>query len=123
MNFEICNKYITFAMRRIIRSLEFDEFYESSPKRVREKLNYALNIIAEIKVVSTKLVKKLIGTDFYELRISTENEWRVIVLAIDDNNFIECENILLLNGFMKKSTKDYGREIKKAQMIINDILI
>lgn len=123
MNFEICNKYITFAMRRIIRSLEFDEFYESSPKRVREKLNYALNIIAEIKVVSTKLVKKLIGTDFYELRISTENEWRVIVLAIDDDNFIECENILLLNGFMKKSTKDYGREIKKAQMIINDILI
>ncbi len=110
-------------MRRIIRSLEFDEFYESSPKRVREKLNYALNIIAEIKVVSTKLVKKLIGTDFYELRISTENEWRVIVLAIDDDNFIECENILLLNGFMKKSTKDYGREIKKAQMIINDILI
>lgn len=123
MNFEICNKYITFAMRRIIRSLEFDEFYESSPKRVREKLNYALNIIAEIKVVSTKLVKKLIGTDFYELRISTENEWRVIVLAIDDDNFIECENILLLNGFMKKSTKDYGREIKKAQMIINDIRI
>ena len=110
-------------MRRIIRSLEFDEFYESSPKRVREKLNYTLNIIAEIKVVSTKLVKKLIGTDFYELRISTENEWRVIVLAIDDDNFIECENILLLNGFMKKSTKDYGREIKKAQMIINDILI
>lgn len=110
-------------MRRIIRSLEFDEFYESSPKRVREKLNYALNIIAEIKVVSTKLVKKLIGTDFYELRISTENEWRVIVLAIDDDNFIECENILLLNGVMKKSTKDYGREIKKAQMIINDILI
>lgn len=110
-------------MRRIIRSLEFDEFYESSPKRVREKLNYALNIIAEIKVVSTKLVKKLIGTDFYELRISTENEWRVIVLAIDDDNFIECENILLLNGFMKKSTKDYGREIKKAQMIINDIRI
>lgn len=110
-------------MRRIIRSLEFDEFYESSPKRVREKLNYALNIIAEIKVVSTKLVKKLIGTDFYELRISTENEWRVIVSAIDDDNFIECENILLLNGFMKKSTKDYGREIKKAQMIINDILI
>ena len=110
-------------MRRIIRSLEFDEFYESSPKRVREKLNYALNIIAEIKVVSTKLVKKLIGTDFYELRISTKNEWRVIVLAIDDDNFIECENILLLNGFMKKSTKDYGREIKKAQMIINDILI
>ena len=110
-------------MRRIIRSLEFDEFYESSPKRVREKLNYALNIIAEIKVVSTKLVKKLIGTDFYELRISTENEWRVIALAIDDDNFIECENILLLNGFTKKSTKDYGREIKKAQMIINDILI
>ena len=123
MIFEICNKYINFVMRKIIRSQEFDEFYESCPKRVQEKLKYALNVIAEIKVVSTKLVKKLIGTDFYELRISTENEWRVIILAIDDDNFIECENVLLLNGFMKKSTKDYGREIKKAKMIINNIVI
>lgn len=110
-------------MRKIIRSQEFDEFYESCPKRVQEKLKYALNVIAEIKVVSTKLVKKLVGTDFYELRISTENEWRVIIFAIDDDNFIECENVLLLNGFMKKSTKDYGREMKKAQMIINGIRI
>lgn len=57
-------------MRRIIRSHEFDEFYESSPKRVQEKLKYALNVIAEIKVVNTKLVKKLIGTDFYEMIIN-----------------------------------------------------
>ncbi len=110
-------------MRKIIRSQEFDEFYESSPKRVQEKLKYALNVIAEIKVVSTKLVKKLIGTDFYELRISTGNEWRVIMFTVDDDNFIECETVLLLNGFMKKSTKDYGREMKKAQMIIHDIRI
>ncbi len=110
-------------MRKIIRSQEFDEFYESSPKRVQEKLKYALNVISEIKVVSTKLVKKLIGTDFYELRISTGNEWRVIMFTVDDDNFIECETVLLLNGFMKKSTKDYGREMKKAQMIINDIRI
>ena len=109
-------------MRKIIRSREFDEFYESIPFQAQEKVKYALNVIAEIKVVSTKLVKKLVETDFYELRISMENEWRVIFVTIDKDNFIECESVLLLNGFMKKSTKDYKKETKKAQRILNDIL-
>ncbi len=56
-------------MRKLIRSNEFDEFYDSLPANVQNKVKYALNIVAEIKVVSAKLVKKLVGTDFYELRV------------------------------------------------------
>ena len=81
-----------------------------------------MNIIAEIKVVNTKLVKKLVDTDFYELRISVGNEYRVILFTIDHENFIEAEQIILLNGFMKKSTKDYKRELEKAQQILNNLL-
>ncbi len=80
-----------------------------------------MNVIAEIKVVNTKLVKKLIDTNFYELRISVGNEYRVILFTIDHENFIEAEQILLLNGFMKKSTKDYKKEIEKAQQILNNL--
>jgi Phage derived protein Gp49-like (DUF891). len=76
-------------------------------------------MMAEIKVVNTKLVKKLVDTDFYEFRISVNNEYRVILFTIDHESFIEAEQIILLNGFIKKSTKDYKKEIKKAQQILN----
>ena len=108
-------------MRTMMRSAEFDEFYNSLPANVQNKVKYALNIIAAIKVVNTKLIKKLIDTDFYELRISVGNEYRVILFTIDHENFIEAEQILLLNGFMKKSTKDYKKEIKKAEQILNNL--
>lgn len=108
-------------MRTLMRSAEFDEFYNSLPENVQNKVKYALNIIAEVKVVNTKLVKKLVETDFYELRISVGNEYRVILFTIDQESFVEAEQILLLNGFMKKSTKDYKKEFQKAQRILNSL--
>ena len=108
-------------MRNLIRSVEFDEFYGSLPANVQNKVQYAMNVLAEIRVVNTKLVKKLIDTDFYELRISVGNEYRVILFTIDHENFIEAQEILLLNGFIKKSTKDYKKEIEKAKQILNTL--
>ena len=98
--------YYICAMRTMIRSTEFDEFYNSLPANVQNKVKYAMNIIADVKVVNTKLVKKLIDTDFYELRISVGNEYRVILFTIDHENFIEAEQILLLNFLenMKKTS-------------------
>ena len=109
------------TMRTMIRSTEFDEFYNSLPQSVQSKVKYAMNILAGIKVVNTKLVKKLVDTDFYELRISVGNEYRVILFTIDHENLIEATQILLLNGFIKKSTKDYKKEIDKAQQILNNL--
>ena len=108
-------------MRTLLRSTAFDEFYNSLQMKVQNKVKYALNIIAELKVVNTKMVKKLVETDFYELRISVGNEYRVILFTIDQENFIEAEQILLLNGFMKKSTKDYKKELQMAQQILNSL--
>lgn len=108
-------------MRTILRSAEFDKFYDLLPANVQNKIKYAMNIIAEVKVVNTKLVKKLVDTEFYELRISVGNEYRVILFTIDHENFIEADRILLLNGFMKKSTKDYKNEIQKAEQILNGL--
>ena len=108
-------------MRTILRSLEFDEFYNSLPINVQTKIEYAMNIISEIKVVNSKLIKKLVDTDFYELCISVGNEYRIILFTIDHENFIESEQLLLLNGFLKKSTKDYKREIERARLILNSL--
>lgn len=90
-------------------------------QNIQNKVKYAMNIIADVKVINTKLVKKLIDTDFYELRISVGNEYRVILFTIDHENFIEAEQIILLNGFIKKSTKDYKKEIRKAEQILNSL--
>ena len=70
--------YYIFCMRTMIRSVEFDEFYN-------------------------------------------RNEYRVILFTIDHENFIEAEQVLLLNGFLKKSTKDYKKEIQKAQHILSNL--
>ncbi len=106
-------------MRQTKWSKEFKDFYNSLPVRAQNKTQYVLSVIQEVEVVSTKLVKKLVNTDFYEVRISVDNEYRVILFTLDHNNLIESKQVLLLNGFIKKSTKDYRREIRKAQQILN----
>ena len=40
-------------------------------------------------------------------------------ITLDHENIVQAEQILLLNGFMKKSTKDYKKEIQKAQHILD----
>ncbi len=110
-------------MRTIIRTQEFDQFYKTLRGNVKTKIEYALNIISEIRVVNTKLAKKLIDTEFYELRISVGNEYRIILFTIDHENLIEATQILLLNGFMKKSTKDYKKEIEKARTILKELTL
>lgn len=105
-------------MRNLIRSEEFNTFYESLDNKVKEKVDYVLSVMTEIKVVSTKFIKKLEGTDFYEMRVSVDNEYRVIIFTLDDENFIAAKNVLLLNGFIKKSTNDYKSQIKIAEKIL-----
>ena len=105
-------------MRKIIKSKEYEDFYCSLDVRTQEKLKYILQMMTDIRVINTKFVKKLENTDFYEIRVSSENEYRVVLYTIDKDNFIESEQILLLNGFVKKSTKDYKRNINVAESII-----
>ena len=105
--------------RTIYKSKAFEEFYSSLNERTRKKLQYVLQIVQDEDIVSTKFVKKLISSDFYELRISTDNEYRIINFAIDNDNFTNSKKILLLNGFVKKSESDYMKQIIIAQNIIN----
>ena len=52
------------------------------------------------------------------MRISVDNEYRIILFSIDNENVIAANDILLLNGFLKKSKKDYDREIRMASNIL-----
>lgn len=115
-------KGINQAIRTLYRTPEFDEFYFSLPKRVQDKFEYVFQIIQSIYNVSAKFAKHLEDTDLYELRVSVgTNEYRTILFAIDRDNIIESTKIILLNGFLKKSSKDYRKQIVIAQSILNDL--
>ncbi|PVX45666.1 phage derived Gp49-like protein DUF891 [Flavobacterium sp. 103] len=105
-------------MRTIFKTREFLEFLNNSETNVKDKIDYLLEIIIKQPVINIKIAKKLINTDFYEVRIQINNEYRIIVFTIDHDNINQSRNIIFLNGFMKKSTKDYDKQIKTAIKIL-----
>lgn len=104
--------------RQLIYSPEYLEFLKNCTPRMREKLLYATSILQTIAQIPSKFVKKLSNTHFYELRISAENEVRVILFATGNENINLASQIVFLNAFVKKSTKDYKQEIQKAMNIL-----
>jgi len=110
-------------MNRIMyRTIAFDSFYNSLNNRTKKKVDFVFEHIRTEKNVSTKFVKNLTNTDFYEMRISVDKEYRVILFAIDDDNFINANEIVLLNGFVKKSTADYEKQITIALKLMEEFL-
>lgn len=105
-------------MRNLQFTDEFLEFINESETNVKNKIGYLFEVLKTQSVINTKIAKKLINTDFYEIRIQVNNEYRIIIFTIDHDNINQSTEILFLNGFMKKSTKDYDKQIKKAIKII-----
>ena len=108
-------------IRELYFSNEFTEFYNALQDKVKAKFEHTMDIIRTEYVLSTKFVKHLENTDLYEMRVSVStNEYRTILFAVDDDNIILSKKILLFNGFLKKSTKDYNKQIKIAERILKD---
>ena len=106
-------------IRKIILSDEFSIYYENLSDTLKNKYTYAMQIIKTQKVVSTKFIKKIQETEFYEVRVSIgTNEYRTLLIATDNLNFMEATKVVLLNSFLKKDSKQYRQEIKKARTII-----
>ncbi len=105
-------------VRAIIISDEVVEFIDSNSKRVSTKFKYLLTILREQQIVHKSIVEKLVDTDFYELKIKAENQIRVIIFTLDHQNFNQAKEIILLNGFLKRSNKDYVKAIKISQKIL-----
>lgn len=113
---------VTFGyVRTILKTPQFEVFYDSLPQKVQLKMDYVMNVIATVYNISTKFVKHLDKTDLYEMRVSVgTNEYRTVLFAVDHDNVIEAKNIILLNGFLKKDNKDYRKQIAIAEGILNN---
>lgn len=109
-------------IRTIFYTDEFREFYDSLDEKVKKKIDYVIELIKDFKIVHTDFVKRLVNTELYEMRVSVgTNEYRSILFSIDHENIIESTQVVILNGFLKKSTKDYDKQIKKAEKILNNL--
>jgi hypothetical protein len=108
-------------MREIKKSPEFNEFYEKQPAKVQAKLDWGIQAIGRLNIISANLVKKLVDTDFYEMRVSMDNEYRVVLLAIGHDNIMKANVVYFLNCFVNKSTKDYKKQITIAYNIVKKL--
>lgn len=122
MHLEISMEQESKGIRIVYKTPQFEAFYNSLPTKVQTKFKYVIEVVTTIYDVSTKFVKHLQDSDLYEMRVSVgSNEYRTILFAIDKANIIEATQIILLNGFLKKSNKDYRKQIDIALSILNDL--
>ncbi len=106
-------------MRELYFSNEFWEFYHKQQDKVQRKFDYVISIIRTEKVLTTKFVKHLENSTLYEMRVSVgTNEYRTILFAVNHDNLILATKILVLNAFLKKSGKDYKKQIEIAENIL-----
>ena len=109
-------------IRELILTPEFEEYYNSVTDKVKEKYDYVMYILRSQRVVSAKFVKLIEKTNIYEMRVSVgDNEYRTFLFAVDASNIIESSQVILLNSFLKKDTKQYKAEIEKAKTILKNL--
>ena len=113
------NEYI----RDVFWTKVFTRFYNELPLQVQNKFDYVISIVKTEYVVSAKFIKHLENTELYEMRVSIgNNEYRTIMFTMDNPNVILATKIILLNAFMKKSTKDYKKQLRTAEKILGGLL-
>lgn len=117
----ICSMKENGDIRELYFSDEFWDFYTRQSDNVKNKFNYVFGIVRKEKVITTKFVKRLVNTEIYEMRVSVgTNEYRTVLFAADHPNILQSTKVLVLNAFLKKSTKDYNKEISKAIKILGE---
>ncbi len=85
------------------------EFIESLGPVAKSKVSNTLDLLAEYGIkLGLPHIKKVIGTDLWELRVLGGDSIRIFYVAVADRKF------LLLHGFIKKRQKAPKKEIKIA---------
>ena len=92
----------------------FWEFYNPLNQKVKDKVDYVLQIIISVQRVSTKFFKHL-EDGIYEIRVEVGSNIYRIFTFFDDNKLV-----ILLHGFQKKTQKTPRKEIERAKKLRRD---
>ena len=91
------------------------EFIDSLELRAQAKVYDAINLLRDFGIrLGLPHVKKVTGTEMWELRILGADSIRVVYIAITGKTF------LILHGFKKKKDKTQPKEIKIAEERLTD---
>lgn len=86
------------------------EFIDSLEQRAQAKVYDAINLLRDFGIrLGLPHVKKVVGTEMWELRILGADSIRVLYIAITGKTF------LILHGFKKKKDKTPPKEIRIAE--------
>ena len=97
----------------------FRDLYNDLDERAKNKIDYALLILENQPFVPQKFVKHIsVSTGIYEIRTNVgSNEYRVLFF-FESGSLIEGGKIVVIgNGFLKKSDRDYRRAVEIAEEI------
>jgi phage-related protein len=103
--------------RTIVKKCPVQEFLDSLSGKIAQKITWVLKIIEDLDIVPEKYFKKLDSTDIWECRIDfSGNTYRIL-------GFIHNRsNVILTNGFMKKTRKIPKQKIELALKYKHDYL-
>ncbi len=89
----------------------FWEFYDQQKDTVKEKIDYALNIVMNVQRIPEKFFKHL-GDGVYEIRVKVGSDIFRIFCFFDEGKLV-----IVLNGFQKKSEKTPTSELERAKRL------
>ena len=88
----------------------FSKFYEQQNDKIRDKIDYVIDIVKFVEKVPIKFLKHLEGTDsLYEIKVATTFKQIRIFCFFDKGQVI-----VLTNCFVKKTQKIPKRELELA---------
>lgn len=89
----------------------FWDFYNPLDKKLKDKVDYVLQIIISVERISTKFFKH-IDDGIYEIRIEYKSDIYRIFSFFDEGRLI-----ILLHGIQKKTQKTPRKELDRAKKL------
>ena len=92
-----------------------EEFLDALSDKVVQKIIAVIELAETERIVSTRFLKKLSGTELFEFRIRWEsNIYRLLCFFDRDST------VVITHGFVKKTQKTPQREIQRAERFRRD---
>ena len=115
-----CNNFILKDDSKIRKLVFYKDYYDvfikNQRSRVQAKIFWTIILIENVEKVPSKYLKYIIGSNgVFEIRILTRNDIFRIFCFFNKQN-----ELVLINGFQKKTQKTPQNEIDKALKIKHD---
>ena len=115
-----CNTFILKEDSKVRKLVFYKDYYDVFIKnqrpRVQAKIFWTIILIENVEKVPSKYLKYIIGSNgVFEIRILTRNDIFRIFCFFNKQN-----ELVLINGFQKKTQKTPQNEIDKALKIKHD---